>query len=212
VIELWGRFACSPRWGCNLFVSCGPPVVSGGKSNDCTFRGTYARLDVSPSTREVVGVELAPERGFRSIPRMKKVSESSFRFCHGFKGRAVPAYCQTGDALHSAFDFEHVWEPRAGRARNGEPSEVVVDVILTTSAAAARRYSPLDARTAGYTALPRAAINNGIAARIDSAANDGQTEFRFAWPNGASMVEVNIVGPGLTLRAARNVARRAAPA
>lgn len=75
----------------------------------------------------------------------------------------------------------------------------------------AKRYSSVLAHTAEYTALPGAAINNGIAAKISSLANNGRAEFRFAWTSGRSMVEVNIIGAGLTLREAQAVARRALP-
>ena len=57
VIELWGRFACAPAHGCHLVASCGPPTPP-GRHNSCTFRGTYARLDINPRTREVMGFEL----------------------------------------------------------------------------------------------------------------------------------------------------------
>lgn len=211
VIEMWGRFACSPKWGCNLFPSCGPPVPPGGKSNDCTFHGTYARLVVGPRSHQIGGVELGTARGFRSIPHMKEISESDFRFCKGFKGTSPPSYCQTGGALNSAVDIQQVWKPRTGRAKSGQPSQVVVDVIMAPTAAVAKHYSPVYAHTASYTTLPTAAINGGIAGKVDSAANDGQTEFRFAWTSGSSMIEVNIVGPGLTLREATDVARRAVP-
>jgi hypothetical protein len=57
VIELWGRFACAPARGCNLVASCGPPTPPGHQKS-CTFRGTYARLEVSPSSHDVMGFEL----------------------------------------------------------------------------------------------------------------------------------------------------------
>ena len=88
---------------------------------------------------------------------------------------------------------------------------MVVDVFTTPSAAVAKHFVPIYAHTEGYKALPAAAINGGIAARIDSLANDGRTEFRFAWASGRSMVEVNIVGARLTLTQARDLARRAGP-
>jgi hypothetical protein len=58
VIELWGRFACAPTRGCNLIMSCGPPTPA-GHHNSCTFHGTYARLEVSPSTHQVMGFQLS---------------------------------------------------------------------------------------------------------------------------------------------------------
>ena len=152
------------------------------------------------------------QRGFTSIPNLRKISESrGLSICSGFKGTSVPAYCRPGGALHSTRGFEQVWEPKSGTRRSGEPSQVVIDVLRTPSAAVAKHYSVVYAHTAGYTALPGAAINNGLAARINSHANDGRTEFRFAWTSGRSMVELNIIGAGLTLREAQAVARRARP-
>jgi hypothetical protein len=58
VIELWGRFTCAPTRGCNLIASCGPPTRP-GHHNSCTFRGTYARMEVSPGTHQVMGFELS---------------------------------------------------------------------------------------------------------------------------------------------------------
>ena len=156
-----------------------------------------------------------PQRGFTSIPNLRKISESrSFSTCSGFKGfngTAVPAYCRPGGSLHSTRGFEQVWEPKSAPPKSGEPSQVVVDVFRTPSVAVAEHYSVVYAHTAGYAALPGAAINNGIAGRINSLANNGRTEFRFAWTSGRSMVEVNIIGAELTLRQARAVARRARP-
>jgi hypothetical protein len=66
VIELWGRFTCSPLHGCHLIASCGPSPIPPGQHkarhthNFCTFRGKYARLDVSPSTHQIMGFELRP--------------------------------------------------------------------------------------------------------------------------------------------------------
>ena len=152
------------------------------------------------------------QRGFTSIPNLKKISESrGFSICSGFKGTSVPAYCQPGGDLHSARGFEQVWEPKSGTGSSREPSQVVVDVFATPSAHVAKHYSVVYAHTAGYTTLPGAAINNGVAAQIKSPSNDGRTEFRFAWASGRSMVEVNIVGAGLTLGEAQAVARRALP-
>lgn len=157
----------------------------------------------------------APKSGFTSIPNLKKISESrAFSICSGFKGfkgTSVPAYCRPGGGLRSARGFEQVWEPKSGTRRSGEPSQVVVDVYRTPSAVVAKHYSAVYAHTAGYTSLPGAAINNGIAAKIISPSNDGQAEFRFAWASGRSMVEVNIIGAGLTLSEAQAVARRALP-
>jgi hypothetical protein len=152
------------------------------------------------------------QRGFTSIPNLKKISESrGFSICSGFKGTSAPAYCRRGGDLHSTRGFEQVWEPKSGTRRRGEPSQVVVDVFATPSAAAAKHYSVVYAHTAGYTTLSGAAINNGIAAKINSSANNGRTEFRFAWTSGRSMVEVNIIGAAVTLAEARAVARRALP-
>lgn len=66
VIELWGRFTCSPTHGCHLIASCGPSPIPPGQHkpvharNYCIFRGRFARLEVSPSTHQVMGFELRP--------------------------------------------------------------------------------------------------------------------------------------------------------
>lgn len=152
-----------------------------------------------------------PQRGFTSIPNLKKIAQSNgFSICSGFKGTQLPGYCQPGGQLRSTRGFEQVWKSKT--AKSGVPSQLVVDVFTTPSAAIARRYVPVHTYTAGYIAISGAGVNNGIAGRIDSLANNGQTEFRFAWVSGRSMVEVNIVGPGLTLSTARDLARRARPA
>jgi hypothetical protein len=149
-------------------------------------------------------------RGFISIPGLTKISEShGFRLCAGYKGTSLPAYCEPGGRLRSTRGFEQVWEPRP--AAQPGPSQVVVDVFKTKSDAVAKHFMPIYAHTEGYTAMPEAAINSGIAAKIDSLGNNGRTEFRFAWTSGRLMVEVNVIGPKLTPSRARDVARRALP-
>jgi len=101
--------------------------------------------------------------------------------------------------------------PLALARQHAGPSYVVVDVFTTTSAATAEHYLPSYTHTEGYTALPQAAINAGLAGRVDSLANDGLCEFRFAWASGKAMVEVNIFGARMTVSQAQAVASRAHP-
>ncbi len=149
-------------------------------------------------------------RGFTSIPHLTKISEShGFSICAAYKGTSVPVYCQPGGRLRYVRGFEQVWEPRP--ATQLGPSQVVVDVFGTASDGLAKRFMRIYAHTEGYTALPAAAINGGIAAKIDSLANNGRAEFRFAWTSSRLMVEVNIIGARLTLSQAQDIARRALP-
>jgi hypothetical protein len=101
--------------------------------------------------------------------------------------------------------------PLALARQHAGPSYVVIDVFTTTSAATAQHYLPIYTHTQGYTALPQAAIDGGLAARIDSPSTDGLREFRFAWASGKAMVEVNIFGARMTVSQAQVVASRAHP-
>jgi hypothetical protein len=101
--------------------------------------------------------------------------------------------------------------PLALARQHPGPDGVVVDVLKLASPSIARRFLPVEIHIAGYTALPRAAINGGAAARIDSPANDGLREFRFAWISRSSIVELNIVGLKMTIAEARRLALRARP-
>jgi hypothetical protein len=111
------------------------------------------------------------------------------------------------------YGIHHVPQPIpvALARRHPGPNGVVVDVLRLASASIARRFLPIETHTAGYTALPRAALNGGIAARIDSLANDGLREFRFAWIHRSSIVELNIVGLKMTISQAKRLALRARP-
>jgi hypothetical protein len=62
-----------------------------------------------------------------------------------------------------------------------------------------------------YTALPSASINGGVAARLVGPALDGQSELRFIWASGTSVVQVNVLGANLTVAQAQAVANRAQP-
>ncbi len=93
------------------------------------------------------------------------------------------------------------------------PAEVfdLVWAFSDQSAAVALLHDPvfMNSEVSGMTALRSAAINDGLAWSIDSAANGGMREFRFAWVRGGHLIEVNIVGAKLTVDEARSVASRA---
>ena len=170
---------------------------------------------------------LAPQAGFTSIPGLTMIAASRPSICSGYKGQP-PSYCRPGGPLFSTRGSEQVWAltpavqkygthhvplpiPLPLARRYPGPSYVVVDVFTTPSTSVAKHFLPIYTHTEGYTALPRTAINGGIAARIDSLANDGLNEFRFAWVSGTSMVEVNILGADLTVGEAQRVAHFAHP-
>jgi hypothetical protein len=174
----------------------------------------------------------ASSAGFASIPGFTKIASSAWTasLCAGLKGSGAasaethaPWYCsqhgrhrQQVWALTVAvrrYGIHHVPQPIpvALARRHPGPNGVVVDVLRLASASIARRFLPIETHTAGYTALPRAALNGGVAARIDSLANDGLREFRFAWIHRSSIVELNIVGLKMTISQAKRLALRARP-
>jgi hypothetical protein len=67
----------------------------------------------------------------------------------------------------------------------------------------------MDSAVSGVSRLRSGTISDGLAWRIDSAANGGMSEFRFAWTKGGELIEVNVLGWKLSLSAARAVADRA---
>jgi hypothetical protein len=67
----------------------------------------------------------------------------------------------------------------------------------------------LDSSVSEDSRLRSGAIGAGMAWRIDSAANGGMGEFRFAWTKGSELIEVNVVGWNLSLSEARAIASRA---
>lgn len=179
------------------------------------------------------GPSPASQVGFASIPRFTKIASSAWTasLCADLKGSGAssaatrrPWYCaQRG--RHS----QQVWAltvavrkygihdvpqpiPLALARQHPGPDAVVVDVVRLASASIARRFLPVETQTAGYTAMPRATINGGVAARIDSIADGGLREFRFAWLSRSSTVELDIVGWKMTIGEARRLALRARPA
>jgi hypothetical protein len=172
-------------------------------------------------------VSTTTHTGPTSIPGLTKIAASRPSIC-SYKGQP-PSFCRPGGALFSTRGSEQVWALTAAVKRYGihrvplpiplalarqyaGPSYVVIDVFTTTSAATAQHYLPIYTHTQGYTALPQAAINGGLAARIDSPSTDGLREFRFAWASGKAMVEVNIFGARMTVSQAQAVASRVHPA
>ena len=162
-----------------------------------------------------------------AIPGLTKIAASRPSICSGYKGQPPP-FCRPGGALVSTRGREQVWALTPAVRRYGihhlplpiplplarhypGPSEVVIDVFTAPSAATAQHYLPSYTHTEGYAALPQATVNSGLAARIDSPSNDGLREFRFAWTSGNSMVEVNILGAGMTVSQAQGVASRVHP-
>jgi hypothetical protein len=209
------------RWFAGVAVAI---VVVGAATASVLMWDQGARADQAPPR--------ASRGGFASIQGFTKIASGAWTasLCAGFKGSGTsstqthaPWYCaQRGRhrqqvwALTVAvrkYGIHHVPQPlplRLARQHPG-PNGVVVDVLRLASASIARRFLPIETHTAGYTALPRAAINGGVAARIDSLANDGLREFRFAWLSRASIVELNILGLKMTISEARRLALRARP-
>jgi hypothetical protein len=165
--------------------------------------------------------------GLTSIPGLTKIAASRPSICSGYKGQP-PSFCRPGRALFSTRGTEQVWALTPAVRRYGihhlplpipfplarhypGPSYVVIDVFTTPSAATAQHYLPIYTHTEGYTALPQATVNSGLAARIHSPSTDGLREFRFAWTSGSTMVEVNILGAGMNVSQARGVASRVHP-
>lgn len=181
----------------------------------------------SPATGLSGGqVSATTHTGPTSIPGLTKIAASRPSICSD-KGQP-PSLCEPGGALFSTRGREQVWALTPAVRSYGihhvplpiplqlarhypGPSYVVIDVFRTPSAATAQHYLPSYTHTAGYTALPQAAINGGRAARIDSLSTDGLREFRFAWASGHSIVEVNILGAGMTVSQARGAASRVHP-
>lgn len=58
----------------------------------------------------------------------------------------------------------------------------------------------------GVVQLASGSVNGGLVWSIDSPANGGMQEYRFAWAQGSYLVEVNVVGAQLTLADARAIA------
>jgi hypothetical protein len=194
--------------------------------------GTAAGLTVSmrsPGSSGQTPATIPSHLGFAALPGLTKIASSTWSasLCADSKGtsQTTPSYWYCAQRGHHS---QQVWAltaavrkygihqvpqpvPLTVARRHPGASEVVVDVLTLRSASVARRFFPIDTRTAGYTALPQAAINGGIAGRIDSLANDGLREFRFAWLSGTSVVDVNILGADMTPGQARHVALLARP-
>ncbi len=182
----------------------------------------------SPGSSGQTPVSLPSYPGFTSIPGLTKIASSSWKasLCSHFKSQAqTPSYWYCTQRGHYG---EQVWALTAAVRKYGihhvpqpipltlaghhpGPAELVIDVLTLASAPVATRFFPIYTHTAGYTALPRAAINGGIAARIDSLANDGLNEFRFAWVSGTSIVDINILGGDMTVNEGQHVALLARP-
>jgi hypothetical protein len=67
----------------------------------------------------------------------------------------------------------------------------------------------MDAGAPGVTPMTSVSTASMQAWAISSAANGGMREFRLAWVRGDRLIEVNVVGSGLTFAAAQSVARSA---
>jgi hypothetical protein len=115
-----------------------------------------------------------------------------------------------GSALRTAYHRPAPLRASASRAA------VVSDEVLTL---ATRSQAELLLRTpdftgswdtVDYTSLPEAAINGGIAGRIEPGFDGPET--RFMWVSGTSIVEVNVSGVNLTPVQAQQIARLARPA
>lgn len=210
------------RWRTGLAVAI---VVVGAVTAATLMWGQSARAGQAPASR-------ASRAGFASLPGFTKIASGAWTasLCAGLKGSGTsstqtyaPWYCAQRErhrqqvwALTVAvrkYGIHHVPQPipLALARQHPGPNGVVVDVLRLASASIARRFLPIETHTAGYTALPRAAINGGVAARIDSLANDGLREFRFAWISRSSIVELNIVGLKMTISEARRLALQARP-
>lgn len=170
--------------------------------------------------------------GISSISGMSEVISGSIPWCADVKGTSLPEYCSlpgaTGGleqgwvqtAAISAYgtlnDGLSLPIPLAFAEQHSGPAEVFVEVVtLATRDEANRLLSDPDyigSWDPNYTALPKDAINDGVAFKIDSPANDGLTEFRFAWVGDSSVVEVNVLGANLNASDAQAVARLATPA
>lgn len=220
------------RWLAGLalaFVVVGTATAAGLMSGQGARAGNPSAIRRGMTVRPPT---LGSRAGFASIPGLTRI-ESSARtasLCATFKGSGIqsaqthgPWYCaQRGryrdqlwvlTATVRKYGIHHLPLPIPLTLARRHPgvNAVSSDVLTVASASVARRFFPIETHTAGYTALPRAAINGGIAARIDSLANDGLREFRFAWIRRSSIVDLNILGSNMTVREAKRVALRARP-
>lgn len=189
------------------------------------FALAFAVVGAASAAARTSGDGSRPE--FTSIRGLTRIGSSAWKasLCANLKGSRIrsagtrgPWYCaQRGryreqlwvvNAAVRRYGIHHVPLPIPLTLARRHPgaSEVSADVLTLASRSVARRFFPIETHTAGYAALPRAAINGGIAARIASRANDGLREFRFAWIRRASIVDLNILGANMTVSEAKRLA------
>jgi hypothetical protein len=173
---------------------------------------------------------LPARHGISRIPAMTRIiaySNVGGSVCSGMKGTAPrPVWCSAVKLRHGWFEQWILTSAvrRYGRrttvplpfARQHPGPAVVSDEVLTL---ATRSQAELLLRTpdftgswdtVDYTSLPEAAINGGIAGRIEPGFDGPET--RFMWVSGTSIVEVNVSGVNLTPVQAQQIARLARPA
>lgn len=167
--------------------------------------------------------------GFSRIPGMSLVLSGAPGLCSGNKGMVPANYCSwrppassvaqgwvLDAAIHKYGAFNaglRLPLPLSFANKHAGVAEVFDRVMTFRTQREANRLlrntQYTGAENADYTPLATAAINGGIAGRVNSPANDGMSQYRFNWVSGTSEVDVNVVGAKLTVSEAQAVARLA---
>lgn len=196
--------------------------------------GVFAvTLALRPSTSHSLTLSPTPRTGIARIPGMTLVSSDHSKvICNGGTGLR-PQYCDQ-DVVRA---LNQTWALTAAVKRYGvhraaavlpvafarrHPGPATVTVEVRTLGAwqgrdLAGKLLHSDYTACGctdYSALQSWAIDGGVAGRVDGIAltEVGQSEIRFAWVAGTSVVMVNVVGADLTVAEAQQVAALAGPA
>lgn len=192
-------------------------------------RGSTAHAGQTP-LRPQLAPNLRDGAGFSAITGMSKIISGSLPVCSEKGSEPLPSHC----AMKATGGVDQGWVltpatthfgalghglklpiPLAFAKAHPGPAEVFDRVLTlpTQSEAEVLLKSPdyVGSSDKGYVAMPSAAFDGGVAARIDSEANGGLSEYRFDWVRGTSILEVNVLGSGLSVGQAKQVATSAVP-
>jgi hypothetical protein len=189
--------------------------------------GAGATFALLPSVGGHVPSTLPTNRGISRIPGMTRIISSGVGSICSFKGTGpLPGWCSVVKLRRGWFEQ---WILTSAVQRFGRrdmvpldfarghpgPAEVSDQVLaLGSPSHADLLLSTPDFTgswdTGRYMLLPAAAVNGGIAGRINPGP-DGQDYIRFIWASGANLVEVNVIGVHLTVDEAQRIASLARP-
>ena len=169
----------------------------------------------------------ASHTAIAQIPGMTRVTSSPAgpAVCSGMKGTYHPHFCSTlqlrggrGETwiLTTAYEQGRRFNVSAAFARAHPGPVVVTDQWWRLgSPRQAEQLLRSPAVNHSYTGRPAPAANGGLARFVDAFYFAGQSaptrEIGFFWASGATFVNMNVIGAGLTVREAQQIALLARP-